>query len=372
MESDLKRKRKRRIWVRNWLQNKSSGATSMIMKELYYQDPREYQAVMRLTPSQFEILLNLIATGIQRSDTFMRKAIPARVKLEITLTFLASGMTFRMLSVLYRVSKASISKMIPKVCDAISDSLKDYIKIPNQDEWQDIQLGFNERWDFPGCCGAIDGKHIIIQAPPNSGSEYYNYKGTNSIVLLALVDHNYCFKYVDIGSYGRNADGGVFQNSSLYPLLENDSLLPQGAVLVGDDAFPLKPYLLKPYSSTPTIAEKIFNYRLSRARRIVENGFGILAARFRILGKPIQVDEQTAIKIIKSTCTLHNWLRMTMPNTYTPPGSADYEDNINLTIIQGRSRINKRSKAIAEKLRNKYRDYFSGEGAVDWQTYMIK
>lgn len=198
------------------------------------------------------------------------------------------------------------------------------------------------------------------------------------------MDHNYCFKYIDIGSYGRNSDGGVFQNSSLFPLLENNSLLPEGTVLVGDNAFPLKPYLLKPYSNTPTIAEKIFNYRLSRARRIVENGFGILTARFRILGKAIQVDEQTAIKIVKTACTLHNWLRMTMPNTYIPPGSVDYEDNLNLTIIQGqwrkeinelpnikRSRINNRPRAIAEKLRDKYKGYFTGEGAVDWQTYMI-
>lgn len=70
------------------------------------------------------------------------------------------------------------------------------------EEWQDIQVGFHSRWNFPSCCGAIDGKHITIQAPPNCGSEYYNYKGTNSIVLMAVVDHDYCFRYVDIGSYG--------------------------------------------------------------------------------------------------------------------------------------------------------------------------
>jgi hypothetical protein len=72
------------------------------------------------------------------------------------------------------------------------------------------------------------------------GVNITNYKGTNSIVLLGVVDHDYCFRYIDVGSYGRNADGGVFQCSNLYPLLENDSLLPEGGVLVGDDAFPLK------------------------------------------------------------------------------------------------------------------------------------
>lgn len=253
------------------------------------------------------------------------------------------------------------------------------------EEWQDIQLGFHDRWNFPGCCGAIDGKHVIIQAPPNSGSEYYNYKGTNSIILMAIVDHDYCFAYVDIGSYGRNADSGVLQNSTLYPLLENNSLLPNGGFLVADDAFPLKTYILKPYSKTPTMAEKIFNYRLSRARRIVENGFGIIASRFRILQKPIQVKEETAVKIIKTACTLHNWLRKSSPNAYTPPGSIDYEDNVNFTVNLGqwrrevnalpsinRSRVNNRSKAIAEKLRDKYRDYFNGEGAVSWQNDMIR
>jgi len=53
-------------------------------------------------------------------------------------------------------------------------------------------------------------------------------------------------RYIDVGSYGRNADGGVFQYCDLYPLLENDSLLPKGGELVGGDSFPLKTYLMKP------------------------------------------------------------------------------------------------------------------------------
>ncbi|XP_041983244.1 protein ANTAGONIST OF LIKE HETEROCHROMATIN PROTEIN 1-like [Aricia agestis] len=348
----------------------------------------------------------------------MRDAIPARVKLEITLVYLSSGISYRLLSVFFRVSKASIIKIIPEVCAAINESLKDYIKIPNVKEWQDIQIGFASRWNFPNCCGSIDGKHITIQAPPNCGSEYYNYKGTNSIVLMAVVDHDYTFRYVDIGSYGRNADGGVFQNCSLYPYLENNLLLPEnvlclmtlgkpgGRVISGNsestdtklelpatmaltlgcstdaqDAGQDKP----PYKNTLTTAEKIFNYRLSRARRIVENGFGILASRFRVLGKPIQVTEETTIKIVLCACTLHNWLRTTASNTYTPPGTTDYEDIINFQIIQGqwrseinelpsirRSRINNRSKLIAEKMRDKYKNYFNDDGAVAWQNYMIR
>ena len=73
---------------------------------------------------------------------------------------------------------------------------------------------------------------------------------------MAVVDHDYCFRYVDIGSYGRNADGGIFQNCSLFPYLENELVLPKNGVLLGDDAFPLKPYLLKPYKQKLLIQEK--------------------------------------------------------------------------------------------------------------------
>ncbi|CAH1989372.1 unnamed protein product [Acanthoscelides obtectus] len=165
---------------------------------------------------------------IERQDTFMRDAIPARVKLEVTLCFLSSRITYRLLAIFFRISISSISKFIPEVCDVMYEALGEYLQVPNTREWEDIQVGFHHRWNFPGCFGAIDGKHVVIQVPPNSGR-------TNSLVLLAVVDHDYCFKYVDIGSYGRNSDGGAFQASSLYPVLENGSLLPEGGFLVGHD-----------------------------------------------------------------------------------------------------------------------------------------
>jgi hypothetical protein len=121
---------------------------------------------------------------------------------------------------------------------------------------------------------------------------------------MGLVDADYKFIFVDIGRNGRISDEGVFSRSTLSQELESntlaipdDSYLPMYAdgpklpyVIVGDAAFPLKTYLLKPFSyTTEDKCQTIFNYRLSRARRTVENAFGILANRFRVLLSPIQL-----------------------------------------------------------------------------------
>ena len=66
-------------------------------------------------------------------------------------------------------------------------------------EWKRIAQGYSDKWNFHNCLGALDGKHVAIEKPKHSGSLYYNYKGFNSLVLMALVDANYNFLYVDIG-----------------------------------------------------------------------------------------------------------------------------------------------------------------------------
>lgn len=257
-------------------------------------------------------------------------------------------------------------------------------QVPNNEEWNEVESGFRTRWNFPGCHGAIDGKHITIEAPPNCGSEYFNYKGSNSVVLMAVVDHDYCFRYVNIGANGRNSDAGIFKNSRLRNNLESN-LLPKGGFFVGDDAFPLKTYLLKPYSgSNLTEKQKIFNYRVSRARRIVENAFGILASRFRIFHKPIPTDVSTTEKIIRASCAMHNWLRLSSPGHYFPRGCVDDEDINSGTITEGTWRReliaglpsitdhnSNYASRTARQLRDNYADFFCGAGAVSWQNRMI-
>jgi len=115
------------------------------------------------------------------------------------------------------------------------------------------------------------------------------------------VDAHYCFIFVSVECQGRISDGGVFNNSILAKKIYDESLnLPSPKALPGqkekspyvfvcDDAFPLKENLMKPFPGTHLRGspQRAFNYRLSRARRVVENTFGIMASVFRVLRKPL-------------------------------------------------------------------------------------
>lgn len=125
--------RPKRMWERKWISRKEErGISSNLLMELSAEDIVEYKYALRMSEPSFLFLLDKIAPAIQRSDTFMRCALPAKMKLEIVLYMLANGTSLRVLTHMFRVSKASISTMISEVCDAIYEALKDYIQVRNK------------------------------------------------------------------------------------------------------------------------------------------------------------------------------------------------------------------------------------------------
>lgn len=126
----LEKKKAKRLWTRKWISDRPiTGASALLLKQLRLEDPSEYRLALRVTAENFDELLSLIQSSIQRQDTLMRDALPAKIKLEVTLSFLATGMSYRSLSHFYRVSKPSISQFIPEVCRAIFEALKQFIKV---------------------------------------------------------------------------------------------------------------------------------------------------------------------------------------------------------------------------------------------------
>ena len=98
------------------------------------------------------------------------------------------------------------------------------MKCPSSlDEWEKIADEFLQRWQIPNTIGAVDGKHIEINHVRAAGSMYFNYKGHHSIILMALVDANHRFLFINVGVNGRASDGGVFSQTSLVKNIEDEN-----------------------------------------------------------------------------------------------------------------------------------------------------
>ena len=108
--------------------------------------------------------------------------------------------------------------------------------------------------------------------------------------MLALVDGQYKFRWLDAGTAGSCSDAQIFDAFQLKRKIEDGPApITRGGrdvpyFILADDTFALKIWLMKPYGRRMlTKEERIVNYRISRGRRVVENAFGILVSRFRVI-----------------------------------------------------------------------------------------
>ncbi|XP_068225274.1 putative nuclease HARBI1 [Palaemon carinicauda] len=208
-----------------------------------------------MTDNAFRDLLSLVSPKITKKDTVMRKSIPAEERLIATLRFLATGRSLEDLKFSTGISTQALGHIISETCQAIYDALRnEYLKFPTTSgEWKKIADDFYLLWNFPNCGGAIDGKHVSIVPPSNSGSYYFNYKGYFSVVLMAIVNANLEFLMVDVGKNGRISDGGIIEDTVFHKkLIEGTLNLPQNNetkyglnfVFIGDESFALHEHLL--------------------------------------------------------------------------------------------------------------------------------
>ncbi|RVE42239.1 hypothetical protein evm_013115 [Chilo suppressalis] len=328
------------------------------LSELVAEPSGEFQKFTRMSQTDFDNLLNKVLPAIAKQDTQLRKAIPARIRLAITLRYLATGDSFESLHFLFKISPQLISKIIPEVCQALNEALKEEIKLPTSpEEWKEIEKGFAPK--FPRAIGSIDGKHIVIECPIDSGSEYINYKKTFSIVLNSLLWNKICLNELNL--------------PTPHPLPNSYKDIPY--VFLGDGAFALTEHIMKPYPGNHDWGspKRKFYQRLSSARVVVENTFGILVTRFRIFKKPIQLNPEK-VKLLTLTCILlHNFLRKSSSlNIYSPHGTVDAYDENNTLITPGLWRneierncairdiphLPRRAALNAREIRDEFTNYF--------------
>lgn len=298
--------------------------------------------------------------------------------------YLATGSTFTALALYFARGVSTISDIIAETTDVIWSTLKtEYMAIPTTEKWKDISNRFYELWNVPNCLGATDGKHIRIHKLPNTGSTNYNYKGYHSIVLLAICNADGLFTMIDTGYAGRNSDGGIFQASALSYWMETVGLnMPISSALphddtqqqvpyffVADNAFPLKRNIMRPYPMTGiNNIKRIYNYRMSRARKTIECTFGMMTQKFQVLLTPIRCTNYTTVNnIIKSVCVLHNFIRLRDGAPYSATDNeGTHNQNLDFNIERDEIPINARS--AGSTVRKYLTNYFVlPRAALPWQ-----
>nr|XP_006825496.1 PREDICTED: uncharacterized protein LOC100375701 [Saccoglossus kowalevskii] len=239
-----RRKTQRKVWVIKWLTRRHEfGQYDSLLIELHKEDQRGYRNYLRITPELFQEMVAKLTPRLQKQSTFMREPLQVGLKLApIQVCSTASGL-----------------KKVPSASSYLR-CVKPSSRPETEEEWKEVATMFSTRWSYHNCLGAVDGKHIAMKKPPNAGSYYYNCKGFHSIVLMAVADATYKFLYVDVGAEGGASGEGTWSNCSLHDAVEeNRAGVPQSEPptnddqpvpyhFVGDDAFALRTWMMKPYS----------------------------------------------------------------------------------------------------------------------------
>ncbi|KAH1187045.1 hypothetical protein KIL84_019794 [Mauremys mutica] len=258
-------------------------------------------------------LCDLLSPALKHKNTKMRAALTVHKQVAIALWKLATPDSYRSVGNQFRMGKSTVGAAVIQVANAIKELLLS--RVVTLRNVQVIVDGF-AAMGFPNCGGVIDGPHIPILAPEHQASEYIKRKGYFLMVLQALVDHKGHFTNINVGWLGKANDACIFRNSRLFQKLQQGTFFPDQKitvgdvempiVILGDPAFLLMLWLMKPYTGSLDSSQELFNYRLSKCRIVVECAFGCLKARWCSLLTCSDLSKTNIPIVITVCCALHN------------------------------------------------------------------
>uniref|UniRef100_A0A8C5WCY3 DDE Tnp4 domain-containing protein n=1 Tax=Leptobrachium leishanense TaxID=445787 RepID=A0A8C5WCY3_9ANUR len=217
-------KPKRQFWVKPIFEKRTRLGEFHHLHDELWKDAAKFFNYHRMSLETFTYILHVIRPSIEKSSNF-RDTISPDERLTTTLRYSATGSSFKTLGFSFRISDVTVGRIVQETCRAIWDKLQPiHMAVPNNDEMGPIIKGFWDKWCFPNCVGCIDGKHIRIQNPKHSGSMFRQYKQFVSVVLQAVAGPDYKFIAIDVGAYGKESDGGIFNKSNLSRRLERGAL----------------------------------------------------------------------------------------------------------------------------------------------------
>ncbi|CAM4403783.1 unnamed protein product [Caretta caretta] len=296
---------------RFWARQTSTDWWDRIVLQVW--DDSQWLRNFCMCKATFLELCELLSPALNCRITKMRAALTVEKQVALALWKLAKPDCYRSVGNQFGVGKSTVGTAMIQIANAITDVLLS--RVVTLGNVQVILDGFTAM-EFPDCAGAIDGTHIPILAPEHLANQYINCKGYFSMVLQALVHHKGRFTDINVGWPGKVHDARIFRDSGLFEQLQEGTYFPDQkitigdvempVVILGDPAYPLLPWLMKPYTGSLDSSKEQFSYRLSKCRMVVECAFGRLKARWRCLLTRLD-RSATNIPIVIAACyVLHN------------------------------------------------------------------
>ncbi|KAJ7345152.1 hypothetical protein JRQ81_001102 [Phrynocephalus forsythii] len=259
----------------------------------------------------FEIA-EMVRPFLLRKDTVMRSAIPVEERVAIGVYFLASQSCYCTIALVFQKGTSTVASVV--VCLAIEHTLlKEEVRVADINKMTSSM----RKMGFPHCLGSVDGMHVAITPPKLQGQAYFNRKSFHSVLLQAACDSDGIFFSMLAGHSSVNHGAHVFRSSMLFKKIEEGTLIPgnpmfhYGGVsipplILGDGAYPLCKWLMKPYAVPRNERERHYNKVFNRSRNVVEHTLGCLKARFRRLSVRMEAHIQNVNSTIASVVILHN------------------------------------------------------------------
>nr|CAI5846438.1 unnamed protein product [Callosobruchus analis] len=233
-----------------------------------------------------------------------RKKISARKAVLMTIWYLSNTDTFREISKIFNVTKSSAHRVIRKIVQFLSQKSKSYMKWPNSQRLNIVREGFRKM--INGVVRAIDGCHINIKKPREDAPSYCNRMAKYSILIQGVCDHNKKFIDLLVGEAGSIHDARLLKRSSLYEKCVKGFL--QRDFLLGDSAYPCLNWSIPPFRDNGNLTpnQREFNYRHSATRIKIENAFGALKGKFRLLKRFDNENIMFMVECIVAAAVIHN------------------------------------------------------------------
>ncbi|XP_059473101.1 uncharacterized protein LOC132195251 [Neocloeon triangulifer] len=268
-----------------------------------------FQEIFVLTKEAFYEL-----AGEIKPYFYAHKAIPVAKKVAIAIYVLRGSYERGQASDLFHISRSDAESIFVEFCRVVSKFLfLRYLQFPDLKEQLNIAEDFMKLSQFPNTFGSVGLIHIPIKTPSESAHIYENKKDFYSMIVLAAVDAKGRFIYLNIQRPGKEYDAEVYFYSNLsIPLLYNQEKTNPELHVVGRRSLPLEMCLMTPYCKThfksaeEDFREKFFNRRLHNAQIVIDDAFGRLLGRFRIIMSNKKYGVSTMIKIITTSVILHN------------------------------------------------------------------